>query len=61
MDNSVNLHITRSVLKAFALGYYYGRTVGIEDNPYSVTTYADEYKAFADGYHEGHGDFCADA
>jgi hypothetical protein len=46
-------------MKAFALGYHAGRVVGVEENPYSQVTYADEYKAYADGFEAGAADFAA--
>ena len=51
--------ITPAVMRAFALGYHAGRISGIEDNPYSKTTYADEYKAYEDGFEAGATDFGA--
>lgn len=53
--------ITMAVMKAFALGYYFGRHIGVEENPYSSASQVDEYNAFADGYYEGSNDFAADA
>ena len=61
MHTPAYTQITQAVMKAFALGYYYGRQIGIEDNPYTLPTYADEHRAFADGYAEGNADFNADA
>lgn len=49
--------ITPAVMKAFALGYHAGRISGIEDNPYSQVTYADEHKAYDDGFEAGAADF----
>ncbi len=51
--------ITPAVMKAFALGYHAGRNVGVEENPYSQVTYADEYKAYGDGFEAGTTDFAA--
>ena len=53
--------ITMAVMKAFALGYYYGRHIGVEENPYSKASQTEEYNAFADGYYEGSADWGADA
>jgi hypothetical protein len=59
VNTSEYTKITPAVIKAFALGYYDGRISGIEDNPYSKATYADEYKAYADGFEVGATDFGA--
>jgi hypothetical protein len=59
MNTSEYTKITPAVMKAFALGYHSGRVVGVEENPYSQVTYADEYKAYADGFEAGAADFAA--
>ena len=46
------------VLCAFALGYYHGRAVGVEENPYSGETQPHEHAAYTDGYERGVGDYC---
>ena len=61
MNTPTYTRITQAMMKAFALGYYAGRHIGIDDNPYSLPTYADEHRAYADGYAEGAADWGADA
>lgn len=42
-----------SILRAYARGYYHGRAVGVEENPYSGETQAEEHAAYTDGYEAG--------
>jgi len=42
---------------AYALGYYAGRALGVEENPYSGETQAEEHAAYTEGYERGVADY----
>lgn len=46
-----------NILRAYARGYYHGRAIGVEENPYSGATQPEEHAAYTAGYEAGVNDF----
>jgi len=42
-----------NILYAYAIGYFHGRSVGVEENLYCGHTQAEENSAYSDGYERG--------
>ena len=43
------------LMNAYALGYYDGRAIGVEDNPFDSD---EERFAYSEGYQRGVSDYC---
>ena len=48
----------RSIAYAFARGYYDGRSIGVESNPYDGQSDPQFHSAYRDGYEWGVSDYC---